>query len=99
MSLFLWFANALVHTSWMQGFPAKPCAPAPLLQDNGGGVHQATPTCLLGHMLDAAHEVLIQVSGPCSAVEPLRLQCQVPNLVVFEHRVPVLQALLRCPLG
>jgi hypothetical protein len=50
-------------------------------------------------MLDAAHEVLVQVSGPCSAVEPLRLQCQVPNIVVFEHCVVALQALLICPLG
>ena len=69
-ALMIMFANGPVHKSWMQGFPAKPCAPAPLLQYNGGGVHQATPTCLLGHMLDAAHEVIIQVSGPCSAVEP-----------------------------
>ena len=58
-----------------------------------------TPTCLLGHMLDAAHEILIQVSGHCSAVEPLRLQCQVPNIVVSEHCVPALQALVLCPLG
>ena len=50
-------------------------------------------------MPDAAHEVLIQVSGPCSAVEPLRLQCQVPNIVVLEHCVPTLQALVLCPLG
>ena len=62
-------------------------------------MHQATPTCLLGKLLDAAHEVLVQVSGPCSAVEPLRLQCQVPSVVVFEHYVPALQALVLCSLG
>ena len=95
----LFFPNGLAHKSWMQGFPSKPCTPAPLLEDNGGAMHQATPTCLLGNMTDAAHEVLVQVSGPCSAVDPLRLQCQVPNIVVFEHCVPALQALVLCPLG
>ena len=90
---------AMFIKSWMQGFPSKPCALAPLLQDSGGGVHQVTPTCLLGHMFDAAHEVLIKVSGPFFVVEPLRLQCQVPNMVVFGHCVPALQALVLCPLG
>ena len=53
----------------------------------------------MGHTLYAAHEVLIQVSGPCSAVEPLRLQCQVPKIVAFEQCEPALQALFLCPLG
>ncbi|MFM7987599.1 MAG: hypothetical protein ACKPKO_50620, partial [Candidatus Fonsibacter sp.] len=30
---------------------------------------------------------------------PLRLQCQVPNIVVFEHCIRALQALVICPLG
>ena len=62
-------------------------------------MQQATPTCLLGHTLDAAHEVLVQVGGSCSAVEPLRLLSQVPNLVAFEQSVPAPVALLLCPLG
>ena len=96
--LFL-FLMALRTSHGCRAFPSKPCALAPLLEDNGGAVHQAIPTCLLGDMLDAANEVLVPVSGPCSAMEPLRLQCQVPNIVVFfEHCVPALQALVLCLL-